>query len=293
MIKKVYRHAKSANDTTGFLDVLSVVFASLLTVCLVGCSSSKTPAYTPLQTADTTKLASDPKEAAKIRTAIASQFIRDHQLDDAKRQLERAFEADKNYAPAYDMMGVLLQQEGSPINLQKAEGYFQKAISLDPDFTQARNNYGVYLSQMKRYGEALKQFEIAGSTLGYEGRAGALENLGRTALKLNQTEMATQAFMKALDTNRQSVIARIELIDIFIKQGKYQNAQMLYDDVVLLLGEKNAGSRVTLQGIRLAKAYGNSAEQQRLIQKLFDLYPVSDEAVVLKKWLSNPTMPWQ
>lgn len=272
--------------TTGSILLLS-------SLVLAGCASNKTPQYTPIQTADPKNMSSDPKEVAKVRTAIASQFIRDHQLDDAKRQLERALEADKNYAPAYDMMGVLLQQEGSPINLQKAEGYFKQAIQLNPEFTQAHNNYGVYLSQMKRYNEALKQFEIAGSTLGYEGRPSALENLGRTALKLNQTELATQSFMKALDANRQSVIARIELTDIFIKQGKYQNAQMLHDDVVLLLGEKNTGARVNLQGIKLARAYGNGAEQQRLTQQLFDLYPVSDEAILLKKWLSNPSQPWQ
>lgn len=281
------------NETLMIKKLVAVMGVTvMISSLLIGCSS-KTPAYTPLQTTDTNRLTNDPKEVARVRTAIASQFIRDHQLDDAKRQLERVFEADKNYAPAYDMMGVLLQQEGSPINLQKAEGYFKRAIQLDPEFTQAHNNYGVYLSQTKRYGEALQQFEIAGSTLGYEGRSGALENLGRTALKLNQTELATQSFMKALDANRQSVIARIELIDIFIQQGKYQNAQMLYDDVVLLLGNKNTGARVLLQGIQLAKAYGNAAEQQRLIQQLFDLYPTSDEAVRLKKWLNNPGMPWK
>lgn len=41
------------------------------------------------------------------------------------------------------MMGVLLQQEASTANLQRADAYFKKAIALDAQFVQAYNNYGV------------------------------------------------------------------------------------------------------------------------------------------------------
>ncbi len=272
--------------------ILGMAGLVAMSTMLVGCVSSQESQYSTKTSADLTKIPHNPKEIAKIRTAIASQMIRDRQLDSAKRQLEQALASDDRYAPAYDMMGILLQQEGSAINLQKAEGYFKQAISLDPQFIQARNNYGVYLSQMKRYNEALQQFEIAGSALGYEGRAGALENLGRTALQLNKTELATQSFIKALDTNRQSIIARIELVDIFLKQKSYQDAQMLYSDLTVLMGNNQLGSRVLLQGIRLAKAYENNKEQQRLTQQLFDLYPTSDEAKQMKTWLSNPGVTW-
>lgn len=52
-----------------------------------------------------------------------------NELDTAQQQLEKAFAADSRYAPAYDMMGVLLQQEGSRINLAKADEYFKKKQS--------------------------------------------------------------------------------------------------------------------------------------------------------------------
>lgn len=280
---------KECNEQRSVVSNLAILMVT--SHVLIGCVSVQEQQSSSIVTTEVGRQMQDPQEAARIRTAIAGQYIRDHQLDDAKRQLERAFESDDKYAPAYDMMGVLLQQEGSAINLKRAEEYYKKAISIDPNFAQAHNNYGVYLSQVKRHEEALKQFEIAGAMLGYEGRAGALENLGRTALMLNKTEVATQAFIKALDTNRQSVIARIELIDIFLTQKKYQNAQMLYNDLTVLMGN-NPDARVILQGIRLAKAYGRSKEQQRLTQQLFDFYPVSDEAKKMKTWLSNPGVAW-
>lgn len=272
---------------------LGVASLFLFTVGMTACSQTNTQiTQQTVTTSDPSRQRLDPKEIAKTRTAIAAEFIRDHKLDDAKRQLEEALKADPKSPAPYDMMGILLQQEGSPNNLAKAEGYFKKAISLDPEFVQANNNYGVYLSQMKRYNEAIAQFQIAGSALGYEGRASALENLGRTYLKVNNKELATQTFLKALDANRQSVIARSELIDILLADGRSLQAKELYDDLVVLLGER-PDPRTLSQGIRIAKSTGNTGQLQKLTQQLFDRFPLSEEAKKVRIWLSNPSTSWK
>lgn len=235
----------------------------------------------------------DKKEIARVRTALAAQYIRKNELDAAQQQLEKAFAADSRYAPAYDMMGVLLQQEGSAINLAKADGFFKKAIALDKDFEQARNNYGVYLSQMKRYSEAAAQFEIAGAALGYDGRISALENLGRTYLKLNDKASATKTFIRAIEGNRSSLIAHIELVDLLLEQNRVQQAQQLYDETLQLVQDKNS-PRLLLQGIKLAAAQKDVLSRQKLSQQLLSAYPLSDEAKQLKGWLANPaTATWR
>lgn len=235
----------------------------------------------------------DKQEIARVRTSLAAQYIRKNELDSAQRQLEKAFAANSRYAPAYDMMGVLLQQEGSRLNLEKADEYFKKAIALDKDFDQVHNNYGVYLSQMKRYSEAAQQFEIAGAALGYEGRIGALENLGRTYLQLNDHPAAAKAFLRALDGNRNSIIAHIELVDLLLEQQRVQQAQRLYDETIMLVQGQGTSPRLLLQGIKLAAAQNNKTTRQTLAQQLLSAYPLSDEAKQLKTWLNNPEAPWQ
>lgn len=288
---------KQANFVPSFFFGQKIVSGLIITLAaamgLAGCSSSTQVTQQTVTSSDPSRQKLDPKEIARTRTAIAAEFIRDHKLDDAKRQLERALESDPKSAQANDMMGVLLQQEGSPSNLVKAEAYFKKAINLDPEFVQANNNYGVYLSQMKRYNEAIAQFQIAGSALGYEGRAGALENLGRTYLKVNNTQAATQTFLKALDADRRSVIARSELIDILLSSGRSLEAKDLYEDLVTLLGEPNLDPRTLTQGIRIAKSTGNNAQLQKLTQQLFDRFPLTPEAKQLRMWLSNPAVTWK
>lgn len=272
------------------LMILATMVAGLL---LTGCQS--TPANTPYQTSTRTNdnRNLDKQEIARVRTSLAAQYIRKNDLDTAQRQLEKAFAANSRYAPAYDMMGVLLQQEGSSINLQKADEYFKKAIMLDKDFEQANNNYGVYLSQMKRYREAAEQFEIAGAALGYEGRIGALENLGRTYLQLGDRSAAAKAFLRALEGNRNSIIAHIELVDLLLEQKRIPQAQRLYDETLVLVQGQGISPRLLLQGIKLAAVQNNITTRQQLAQQLLSAYPLSDEAKQLKTWLNNPEAPWK
>ncbi len=276
----------------------SMTVGMVLALFLTGCQTVPADDLTgsnryQTSTESSDKRTVDQKEIARVRTSLAAQYIRENKLDDAQRQLEKAFAADNRYAPAYDMMGVLLQQEGSRLNLQKADQYFKQAIEMDADFTQVRNNYGVYLSQMQRYKEAQVQFEIAGSTLGYEGRIGALENLGRTYLQLNDHPAAAKTFLRALEGNRNSLIAHIELVDLLIEQQRIVQAQRLYDETLLLMKGQGTNPRIFLQGIKLAAAQGDIGTRQQLAQQLLSSYPLSEEAKQLKIWLNNPEAPWK
>lgn len=250
---------------------LSVLLASLV---FAGCVTVQEGGSTP---------APNPTKAASAYAALAAQYIKQNNLDAALRNAKKAIKADDNYAPAYNMMAIILQRDGSKTNLEKAESYFKRAIDYQEGYAQAHNNYGVYLTQMNRYREAMKQFEIAGATLGYEGRAAALENLGRTALKASNIPVAEQAFRQALAVDRYSLIAKIELVDILLKRKEYEKAQPIYQDYINYLGGRKQGARSLLQGIFIATAMKDGNEFKRLSSLLQDDYPSSPEAQRFRK----------
>lgn len=268
-----------------------LVILTTLTVLLTACQSTSQNTTSVYQGTDPSQRKRDKMELAQARTALAGQYINQRQLDAAKRQLDEAIEAQPNYAPAYDMMGNLLKIEGSPSNIANAEKYFKKAISLDPDFIQARNNYGVYLSELGRHQEAIEQFNIAGSTLGYHNRAGALENLGLTYLKMNNPKAAEMAFNKAIETESATVTAKIEMIDILIGRHESLKAKAYFDDLKTMaqLHNQPMPSRLLYQGVRLGILQNDRQEIQRLSSQLLSQHPLSDEAKQLKQWLNNPT----
>src|SRR5690606_23150370 len=146
----------------------------------------------------------------------------------AKRALDQARETTPRDSQANMKMGVLLQQEGSQLNLEKADAYFKRAISADPKNAQARNNYGTYIYQQEQFYNAIEQFNIAGATLGYDQRFRALENMGRIYLKMGDVVNAEKSFKQALQANRDSYISMLELSEIFYLNQQFPAATQLY-----------------------------------------------------------------
>lgn len=225
----------------------------------------------------TNSLPKDPEKAVKIRSQLAAEYIRSGDLDAAKRSLDQALEIDPRDATSNMMMGVLLQQEGSQPNLEKADGFFKRAISSEPNNAQARNNYGTYLYQMQRYNEAIEQLTIAGATLGYEQRFKALENLGRVYLKLGDVASAEKTFKQALMVNRDSYISMLELAEIFYLRQQIPEASKLYEQYVRVVGQKNQGARALWIGLRVARSNGDKLGMQVLVNQLRALFPDSPE----------------
>lgn len=234
-----------------------------MALLLTGCQSQKT-----------TK---DPKKAVQVRTQLAAEYIKSGDLDAAKRALDQALEVNSRDSMANMMMGVLLQQEGSATNLEKADTYFKRAISEEPTNAQARNNYGTYLYQLKRYNDAIEQFTIAGATLGYDQRYRALENLGRIYVLLGDRVNAEKSFKQALQANRDSYVSMLELSEIFYLQQQMPAATQVYEQYVRTVGQTNQGARALWVGIRVARANGDRMGMQALINQLRALFPDSSE----------------
>ena len=219
----------------------------------------------------------DPEKAAKVRTQLAVEYIKSGDLDAAKRALDQSLEQNPRDAQANMMMGVLLQQEGSKLNMEKADGYFRRAISIEPKNAQARNNYGTYLYQVERYNDALEQLTIAGATLGYDQRSRSLENAGRIYLKLGDVANAEKTFKKALQANRDSYVSMLELAEIFYLNQQTAAATQMYEQFVRAVGQQNQGARALWLGMRTARANGDKMGMQVLVNQLRALYPESPE----------------
>lgn len=108
---------------------------------------------------------------------------------------------------------------------------------------------------------------------------------------MNNPAAAEAAFNKAMETERGTVVAKMEMIDILINRRESLKAKEYFEDLKSLsqMHGQPMPPRLIYQGIRLNILQNNRQEIQRLSSQLLSQYPLSDEAKKLKQWLNNST----
>ena len=104
-----------------------------------------------------------------VRLGMA--YLQQDSRDAARRNFEKALAINSKSAPANNGMALLYQLNAE---FSLAEKYYLKAISSDASYTQAKNNYGIFLYRQARYQEAYDVFKDVVQDLSYVHREHAL-----------------------------------------------------------------------------------------------------------------------
>lgn len=88
-------------------------------------------------------------------------------------------------------------------------------------------------------------------------------------------------------------MARFELSELLLGQGRVRESAALYDEYVRLLGNNPQGSRSLWLGMRLARLQQKQAQLQQFAQELQQRYPDSDENRRYQQAKNSPGTPWK
>ena len=251
---------KNNNVLLGFK---SVFVCMVMSVLMFGCVSE--------QITGKDKKAPDKAKALELHVQMALGYVEKGNRESARHHLTKAFELDKESAPATNAMAMLYQLEGEQA---LAEENFKLALKRDKNLTVAHNNYGVFLYNQKRYQEAFAQFELAAADLANLSRSQALTNVGRAALKIGNDARAKAAFEHACILDRKNADAFMELADINFQQQEYAEAKRNLDVFDSLTG---ASARSLMLGMRLERIFGNKDKEASLALRLKNNFPYSKE----------------
>lgn len=142
----------------------------------------------------------------------------------------------------------------------------------------------MFLFGLKRYEEALKQFEAAAANLDFDGRPQAMINVGRSSLLLGNKSRAKSAFEHAAILNRGLPDPYIELADIYFADQEFPKAKE-YLDKFMGLGQQTP--RSLLLAIRLERMFGNRDREASYVLVLKSRYPYSKEYLEYRQTLMN------
>ena len=116
-------------------------------------------------------------------------YLQQGLAEQAKIPLGKALELDKRDPDTLAALALLYQSEMEP---ELAENSYRQSLSARAQDARTLNNYGSFLFEQQRYQEAFAQFQKAAADNLYPERSRVYENLGITALKLGQPEVARQ-----------------------------------------------------------------------------------------------------
>jgi type IV pilus assembly protein PilF len=236
-------------------------------LALAGCARNQAVNNTPQQGS----AEANAQARARIHTELSAGYFTRAQHDVALEELNEALRIDPTFAPAYGMLGLVYSELRDDA---RADRNFQRAIELNPQDPEVRNNYGWFLCQRGREPQALGQFELAVNNPLYRTPDMALVNAGRCAARLGDRKGAEAYLQRALSVAPSNSAAHTLLASLAYKAGEYDAARTRMRTVMaipgpspeaLLLGaciERTLGDKLaeTTYASQLRLRYPNAAE---------------------------------
>lgn len=204
---------------------------------------------------------------ARIHTELAAGYYARGQYGIALSELNMVFESDASYAPAY---GVLALVRAELREDKQAEEAFRKAISLQPDFSEARNNFGHYLCQKGRTDEGLGYFESALKNPLYSTPEKALANAGACSLRKGDVEGAERYLTRALRYAPDLPMAIQAMADVDFRQGRYLASRI---KLQRLAERGDLSAQALWLGIRTERMLGDRSAESSYEAQLRRRYP--------------------
>jgi type IV pilus assembly protein PilF len=217
--------------------------------------------------------------SARLHTELGAGYYSRGQYAVALQELRKALDADNAYAPAYSILGLVHAELRED---KQAETYFQRAVELSPNYSEARNNYGLFLCQRGRAADALKHFETALSNPLYATPEKALANAGNCAVEKGDLAQAELYFVRALKRVPNQSTALLGMAEVHYRQGRWLAARTLLRQLSAQYGDASEmGPQALWLGVRAERRLGDRESEASYGSQLRRRYPESMQA----QWL--------
>jgi type IV pilus assembly protein PilF len=253
--------------------LVAVSLAVIMTALLSSCITTTTGGFA-------VEISDDQALQDYIQLAIA--YYDTNDLVASRRHVNNTLEIDGRSTDAHNVLALILQREG---DIDLAEASFRRALDFDRSNSRARNNYAVLLFGLERYDEAYNELISVTRDTSYVGRASAFENQGRSALRLNRTDDAANAFGRALRLNANLYISALELALIEFAQEDPDRAHQLFQQYLTIVQVYSIphSPSALLAGIQIEGHFKNQEVVDSFALILTNLYQDSPEYEIYQR----------
>ncbi|MEK7704367.1 MAG: tetratricopeptide repeat protein [Myxococcota bacterium] len=191
----------------------------------------------------------------KRNLSLGHEHYKAGDYDAAETLLTAVVDTHDRFADVRNILGVIAHQKGLGA---KAQRHFERALELNPHYTEAALNLSIVYNEVGRYGDAREVY--AKATRGHgphettaleqldlqvRGKVANLHaELGDTYRAIGQTERAAEQYVSALQFRPDFVDVRLKRAASLREIGRVSAA---VDDLVMLRNERPGDIRVHLE----------------------------------------------
>ncbi len=242
----------------------------VLAGCAQGPISSDSRADT-VQTGTQTGEAGTPRNRARIHTELGSAYFERGNMGVALEEARIALDADPDYAPAYNLLGLVhMDLHENAV----AQQHFERAHRLSPNDPDINNNFGWFLCQSGREEQSIGYFLAALKNPLYNNPARSYVNAGLCSLRKNNERDAFDYFGRALRLEPDNLQALRSMASMQYKRGQLEAARAL-------IGRFNKLVEPTAESLwlalRIERALGDTVAESSLAAQLRRRFAGSEE----------------
>ncbi len=216
------------------------------------------------------------QNSAKIHTELAGMYFERAQMGVALSEIELALLADRNYAPAYNVRGLIhmsLRED------KEAEDDFVQSLRLDKADSEAHNNYGWFLCQRGRERESIAHFMAAVKNPLYTTPERAYLNAGVCFQKAGNNAEAEDFLQRALRVQPDLTQALISMAELKFAEGDAPAASRYF--ARFAQKNENLTAAQLWLAIRIERRAGDGNAEASYALQLREHYPDARETQLL------------
>lgn len=218
---------------------------------------------------------SEQDSTASIHTELAINYLRPGLLEIARDELQTALDIQGNHSDANYVPTLLMLRLNE---IDRADGYFLRAIKSNSENASAAHDYGVYLCQRGQYQESIRYFSLAANNPLFENKHLSLSRAGECIAGESIEE--GEAFLKrALDINPTISSALAKMAEIRFLQQNYMGARAYVERYISVV---DPDARTLMLGYEIERALNDEVVASQYREQLLQAYPESSEATRLR-----------
>ena len=213
-----------------------------------------------------------PKDRAALHADLGAGYYERGRMDVAIEELTEAQTLDPTNPRIYNYFGLVYAMLGENA---KAEQNFQRALSLAPEDSDVRHNWGWYLCTHGRPRESISEFEAALRNPLYRSPEIALINAGKCSAQAGDAAAADQYLRRALALKPGNPVAAYNLALLSYKNGRFEDARAL---MRFVMAADPPSSEALYLGMCVERRLADKQSEQSYMAQLRNRYPNSAEA---------------